>query len=119
MNEEQEALAERAFWRRVGKLIGARLYGWSYYDSASFVDPQCDIPGIAARVMLEQADTIERLTTVLQAARAALNTCQSGMTQLVKGGVRAPATRASSDQFAAAWRDLRAVVDAAEKGGES
>lgn len=69
--EEKQALAERSFWRRVGRIIDpkATLYAWSYYDSGSFRQPDVDIPGPAAKALIGQHRRIETLTAQLAAQR--------------------------------------------------
>ncbi len=61
MTELSEAITERSWWRRIGKIVGSTLHGWSGYASAGFVNPDVDISGIVAEVLLKQQDEIERL----------------------------------------------------------
>lgn len=61
MNAQDEV--DRAFWKRVAKLLGAHLYGWSYQHSAAFVDPQIEVDGRVAAKLIEQDDEISRLRT--------------------------------------------------------
>lgn len=71
--------------------------------------------------MCKQADLeaeVEQLRSVLLAARVALDTCRAGTTPLVRDGVKSQTFKASADQFAAAWRDLRETVEAAEAAKE-
>ena len=63
--EIREAQKERAYWRRIGKIIGSKLHGWSYYSSAGFVDPYADIPGFLAEVLLGQQKRIKELEAKL------------------------------------------------------
>jgi len=71
-----------------------------------------------------QADEIERLrdqmhplARVLDAATFALALCRTGMASLTGDGVHSPRFNSDAEQFAAAWRDLRAAVEAAEAAG--
>ena len=56
----------------------------------------------------------QQLEAVLVAAKRALETCRVGMQALTGKGVRSQPFSASADQFSAAWRDLKAAVDAVE-----
>lgn len=54
-------LADRNWWRRVGKLIGSTLRGWSYRDSASFIKPQAELTGKVGTILLGQKAELNRL----------------------------------------------------------
>ena len=69
-----------------------------------------------ARLLLEER---AELRPVVTAARIALDVCRRDMRLLVEKGVRHPATKAGADQFAAAWRDLRTAVEAAEGASDA
>jgi len=68
-------------------------------------------------VLNEAIDTVceerTRLLLVLDAASTALKSCRDSMAGMVEKGVRSQTFRSQADQFAAAWRDLRSSVDAA------
>jgi carbon storage regulator len=57
---------------------------------------------------------IERLERVKVAARTALDICRTEVKSIVDHSVRSPVVKAGADQFAAAWRDLKEAVEAAE-----
>lgn len=65
----QQDLEDRAFWKRIAAMFDTHLYGWSYRDRASFVEPQMDVDGKAAAKLIEQDDEIQRLKGELAAAR--------------------------------------------------
>ncbi len=58
----------------------------------------------------------EQLQAVLMAAKVALDTCRDSMKPLVRDGVHALSTQAASEQFTAAWRDLKNAVREAKEG---
>ena len=71
--EEKQALAERSFWLKVGRLIDpdAKLEGWSYYDSGSFREPRFTVTGHeAAAALLRLGDRIATLESQLKTQRA-------------------------------------------------
>lgn len=43
--ELAQITADRKYWQRYGKLIGARLLGWTYRQSASFIVPDDGFDG--------------------------------------------------------------------------
>jgi hypothetical protein len=53
--------ADWEFWKRVATLLDTQLHGWSYRDSASFVNPHTEVGGVAAAKLIEQEDEIIRL----------------------------------------------------------
>jgi hypothetical protein len=63
--------ADWKFWKRVAALLGAQLHGWSYRDSASFLNPHTEMGGTGAAKLIEQADEIIRLKAL---AKHAVNT---------------------------------------------
>lgn len=65
----KQDLEDRNWWRRVGKLIGATLHGWSYRQGASFIDPEVDMTGKVATLLLDQQARIEQLQTANKAAK--------------------------------------------------
>jgi len=71
--EVTEALAEREYWTRVGKIIhpDMRLFGWSYRSSASFDlnHTTINVDGMMAEVLLRQQKEIADLRWRLSAAR--------------------------------------------------
>lgn len=60
-DEEKQTKEERDWWRRVGEIIGSRLCGWTYYQSAIFIEPTVEVDGKVAVVLLAQQEEIERL----------------------------------------------------------
>ncbi len=69
MNSQDKADWE--FWKRIAKLFNTSLHGWSYQHRASFVNPQMEIDGRAAAMLIEQDDEITRLKSL---ARRAIHT---------------------------------------------
>lgn len=67
MNKQDKA--EWEFWKRIAKMFGTTLHGWSYQHHASFVNPQMDVDGKAAAKLIEQEDEIIRLKGELAAMR--------------------------------------------------
>lgn len=59
--EIKEAVEERDYWKKIGVIIGATLHGWSGYDSASFINPDIDMHGKVAKILLSQCERIKEL----------------------------------------------------------
>ena len=80
------------------------------------------VPGLledartVSELLEDAADEIERLQRVQSAAKLALGSCRTSMHTLVNDGIHAQSTNSTAEQFAAAWRDLKDAVAAAEKG---
>ena len=72
--EVADAIQERDWWRRVGKIVGATLHGWSHQHDATFVDPHIEVTGYLANVLLDQQKEIELL-------RAFIGTMPLGLKQ--------------------------------------
>lgn len=70
--------------------------------------------GSYAELPKRAADRLVQLLAVLEAAKVALDTCSLVLRSIVSDGVRSPRFDSDSQQFAAAWRDLRDAVDNAE-----
>lgn len=65
----KQDLEDRAFWKRIAKMLGTHLHGWTYRHHASFVNPQKEVDGTAAALLVEQEDEIIRLKGELAAER--------------------------------------------------
>jgi len=63
MEQDRE---DRAFWARIAEMFGTTLYGWSYRDHASFINPQMEVWGKVAAKLIEQDDEIARLRSLLR-----------------------------------------------------
>lgn len=52
-NEHRRALADRDWWRAAGLVVGLNLRGWTFRDTASFIDTETDrtveLPGSVAK----------------------------------------------------------------------
>jgi hypothetical protein len=66
MNEDVKADWE--FWKRVAKILGVQLHGWSYRHSASFFNPHLEVAGLTAKKLIEQEDEILRLKALAEHA---------------------------------------------------
>ena len=58
--ELSTVFADRDWWRRVGEIIGSKLYGFTYRNVASFVEPEVEVTGKVATVLLDQQAEIKR-----------------------------------------------------------
>ncbi len=57
----KQNIEDRDWWRDVGSIIGAKLYGWNYRNSASFINPNIEVNGKVGAILIEQRNKIERL----------------------------------------------------------
>ena len=113
IEELETKIKDSAGHARLGKHMMTMLEGMTLPElttEASAVDGYI-------RVYEKQRDEIKQLRAVLLTARIALDTCRASMTPLIRDGVHAQTTNSAAEQFAAAWRDLRKTVEAAEAVG--
>lgn len=66
--DEQAALSQREYWQRVNAILGmdTTLEGWSYYDRGYFRNPDVEVPGTVARVLVRQDDQLKAAREVIR-----------------------------------------------------
>jgi hypothetical protein len=80
---------------------------WIYLHKKHCSDPgNCEVCWLIAEC--------DRLREIERIASVAVTACRAGMEPLIEDGIRSLTFAAASDQFSAAWRDLRRCVETGE-----
>lgn len=67
-DEVAEAHADRSWWYKAAQLVdpGMILYGFAGRRSAAFYNPDIEMSGKVAKVLIKQAATIKELSAALE-----------------------------------------------------
>jgi hypothetical protein len=82
MSERTNAVfEEQKYWRHVASILGGKLYGWDYLESAGIYGPDetqhaTEIPAFVAKVLVDQDAECARLRKAIEAAQCSAN-CRS------------------------------------------